>query len=39
MRSKKRWYPETAKIAGDDNLFVGLDSSLWAQFAGVRNLL
>jgi hypothetical protein len=36
---KNRWYYETARIAGDAHLFVGLDRSLWARRAGVRNSL
>ncbi len=35
----KPWYSETARITGDGHLFVGLDHSLWAHRAGLRNSL
>lgn len=34
---RKGWYSETARIAGDAHLRVGIDRSLWARRAGVRN--
>jgi hypothetical protein len=36
---RKRSFSETARITGDGQLFVGLDHSLRARRAGVRNSL
>jgi hypothetical protein len=37
LAAAKGWYSETARITGDACLFVGLNRSLWACRAGVRN--